>query len=101
VIRSRDFSTLAGTHDLLLHRHEDPFNLPRIERALDGAGMRLLSYDMPSPVIAARYDAMFPGDPAHRDVKSLMRFEVSEPAVSASHYRFWCYLPPIAIPSHS
>jgi len=92
VARSRDFATLAGTYDLLLHRHEDPFDFPRIERALDRAGMRMLSFDMPSPAVAARYDAMFPGDPKHRDTKSLARFEMSEREVSQRHYRFWCCL---------
>jgi len=94
VVRSLDFATLAGTHDLLLHRHEDAFDFRRIERALAGAGLRFLSYDMPSPAVAARYDAMFPGDPKHRDLKSLARFELSDAAALQRHYRFWCYRPP-------
>lgn len=93
VLRSRDFWTLAGTHDLLLHRHEDAFDFRRIEHAVAGAGLRFLSYDMPSPPVAARYDAMFPGDPRHRDIKSLARFELSDAAVLQRHYRFWCYRP--------
>ena len=75
---SRDFATLAGTYDLLLHRHEDPFDIKRIERALDQAGLRMLSFDLPLPPVAARYDAMFPDDPKHRDIKSWARFELSE-----------------------
>ena len=82
VIRSRDFATLAGTHDLLLHRHEDPFDLARIERALNHAGLRMLSFDMPTPLIAARYNAMFPEDPKRRDIKSFARFERSDPSWS-------------------
>ena len=93
VMRSRDFATLAGTHDLLLHRHEDPFGTARIKRALDRAGMRMLSFDMPSPLIAARYDAMFPDDPKHCDIKSFARFELSDPSIIQRHYRFWCCLP--------
>ncbi len=34
VARSPDFYTLGGVHDLLLHRHEDPFDVPRIRRAI-------------------------------------------------------------------
>jgi hypothetical protein len=41
---SQDFATLSGTYDLLLHRHEDPFDIPRIERALDRFGLRLLLF---------------------------------------------------------
>lgn len=92
-MRSRDFATLAGTHDLLLHVREDPFDLARLERALDRAGLRMLSFRMPTPISAARYDAMFPDDPMHRDIKSFARFELSEPSIAQRHYRFWCYLP--------
>jgi len=93
VMRSRDFFTLAGAHDLLLHRHEDPFDLPRLDRALAAAGLLLLSFDMPTPAVAARYRAMFPHDPKRRDIKSFDRFETHDPAVMHGHYRFWCYLP--------
>jgi len=99
VVRSRDFATLAGTHDLLLHRHEDPFDLARIERALDHAGLRMLSFDMPTPLIAARYDAMFPKDSKHRDIKSFARFERNDPSIAQRHYSFWCWMPPGAQPS--
>ena len=90
----RDFATLAGTHDLLLHSHEDPFDLPRIERALSQVGLRMLSFDMPTPAVAARYHALFPDDQKHRDIKSLARFERSDPNMLARHYRFWCFRPP-------
>jgi hypothetical protein len=30
---SDDFSTLAGAHDMLLHRHEDPLEISRISHA--------------------------------------------------------------------
>jgi hypothetical protein len=60
VIRPRDFATLAGTHDLLLYRHEEGFDIDRIKHALDYAGLRMLSFDMPMPAIAARYEASSP-----------------------------------------
>ncbi len=90
IMRSKDFTTLAGTHDLLLHRHEDPFDIPRIERALQRFGLRLLSFQFPSPTAAARYDAMFPSDTKHRDIKSWHAFEMREPGLFAGMYRFWC-----------
>jgi hypothetical protein len=96
IMHSPDFATLAGTHDLLLHRHEDPFDIPRIERALKRFGLRLLAFELPSPPARARYDAMFPGDLQHRDFESWhafeMRaaFEMREPMMFAGMYRFWC-----------
>jgi SAM-dependent methyltransferase len=90
VMRSKDMTTLSGTHDLLLHRHEDPFDVPRIERALKHFGMRLLTFELPSPPDTARYDAMFPDDPNHRNFKSWLAFEKSEPGIFAGMYNFWC-----------
>jgi len=90
VAHIRDFATLAGVHDLLLHRHEDPFDLTRIEHVLDGTGLQLLSFDIASPAIAARYDAMFPNDPRHRDVNSWARFVRTDATAIVGHFRFFC-----------
>jgi 2-polyprenyl-3-methyl-5-hydroxy-6-metoxy-1,4-benzoquinol methylase len=90
VLRCSDFATLVGTRDLLLHPHVDPFDVPRIKRAVEDAGMTLLSFSLPSPPANARYDAMFPGDPKHQDFGSWARFEHSE---ITSNYQFWCYKP--------
>ena len=97
LVRMHDFATLAGTHDLLLHRHEDPFTIPRLQRALADAGLRLLTFLLSSPPVEARYDAMFPGDPRHRDFASLARFELGERGVRfIGNYRFWCARSPSA-----
>jgi SAM-dependent methyltransferase len=90
IMRSRDFATLAGTYDLLLHRHEDSFDIPRIERALERFGLRLLSFQLPHPPATARYDSMFPGDPKHRDINSWHAFEMRYPRMFGSMYNFWC-----------
>jgi 2-polyprenyl-3-methyl-5-hydroxy-6-metoxy-1,4-benzoquinol methylase len=90
ITRGRDFATLAGTHDLLLHRHEDPFDVTRVERALGCTGLRLLSFELSSPWLAAQYDAMFPGDPKHRDFNSWRSFEMRHPRAFAGTYQFWC-----------
>ena len=49
MLNAPDLVTLAGTYDLLLHRHEDPFDIPRIERALERFGLRLLLFELPDP----------------------------------------------------
>jgi SAM-dependent methyltransferase len=91
--RSRDFFSLSGVHDLLLHRHEDPFDIPRINRALSQLGLRLLCFLLPTPDAIARYNKQFPNDPLHRDVKSWSQFEKSEPLVFSGMYGFWCRKP--------
>jgi len=84
------FATLGGTHDLLLHRQDDTFDVPRIARALERLRLRLLSFVLPNPDSRARYDAMFPQDPMHRNVQSLTIFERHDPSVFISQYDFWC-----------
>ena len=90
ILRSKDMSTLVGTYDLLLHRVEDLFDIPRIERALKRCGLRLLRFELPSPPVTARYDALFPGDPMHRDFQSWHTFERREPVTFEGMYNFWC-----------
>jgi SAM-dependent methyltransferase len=91
--RSRDFFSLSGAHDQLLHRHEDPFDIPRISQALNQLGLRLLCFVLPTPDATARYNKQFPDDLLHRDVKSWLQFEKSEPLVFSGMYGFWCRKP--------
>jgi 2-polyprenyl-3-methyl-5-hydroxy-6-metoxy-1,4-benzoquinol methylase len=90
VMQTENFGTLAGTYDLLLHCHEDPFDISRIAAAFDRCGLRLLSFLLPTPDAAARYHARFPHDPMHRDLRSLQLFEKSEPTIFGDMYEFWC-----------
>jgi SAM-dependent methyltransferase len=93
LMETTDFSTLVGTYDLLLHSHEDPFDLPRIGRALDRFGLRLIAFLLPSADAVARYDAQFPHDPRHRDLAAWARFEKSELPRYAGLYTFMCRKP--------
>ena len=90
ILNASAFATLAGTHDLLLHRREDPFDIPRIARALERLRLRLISFVLPMPDIRARYDAMFPADRTHRSLQSWAAFERREPTAFISQYIFWC-----------
>jgi SAM-dependent methyltransferase len=88
-----DFYTLAGVHDLLLHRHEDPFDVPRIVRALDRLGLELLAFDLPTPWHRARYRRDHPDDPAFRDVKAWAALEMRDPFLFQGMYEFHCRKP--------
>lgn len=87
---SPDFYTLTGAHDLLAHRHEDPFDVPRIKRAIDRFGLKLLRFHIESHERRARYHAEFPHDPNICDYESLSKFERKNPSVFAGMYDFWC-----------
>ena len=92
-MNTRDFSTLVGTYDLLLHPHEDPFDVPRISRGLERLGLRLISFLLPTIDAALRYDARYPHDPRHRDIAAWARFERSELPRYAGLYTFVCRKP--------
>jgi SAM-dependent methyltransferase len=85
-----DFYSLAGVHDLLLHRHEDPFDVPRIVRALDSLGLELLAFDLPTPFTRARYRREHPDDPHFRDTAAWSALEKRQPSLFSGMYKFWC-----------
>ncbi|MEI9997206.1 MAG: class I SAM-dependent methyltransferase [Rhizomicrobium sp.] len=92
-LASVDFFTLAGVHDLLLHRHEDPFDVPRIGRALDALGLELLGFDLPNRARRASYRAAHPHDLHFRDRSAWAALERSNPTLFAGMYGFWCRKP--------
>jgi 2-polyprenyl-3-methyl-5-hydroxy-6-metoxy-1,4-benzoquinol methylase len=85
-----DFSTISGTYDLLLHPHEDPFDIQRISHVLDRLGLRLLAFQLPTPYALARYGEAFPDDPMHRNVSYWAMYERNDPTVFFGMYDFWC-----------
>jgi SAM-dependent methyltransferase len=85
-----DFYSLGGVHDLLLHRHEDPFDVPRIVRALDSLGLELLAFKLPGAADEARYRAENPNDPLFRDVDAWGKLEKTRPFLFVGMYSFWC-----------
>jgi SAM-dependent methyltransferase len=93
VTRSPDFATLEGALDLLLHRHEDAFDIPRIGRAIEALRLRLRNFLLPTPSVQARYDAQFPDDPGHRRLDHWARFERLQPHTFGGMYAFWCEKP--------
>lgn len=88
-----DFYSLAGVHDLLLHRHEDSFDVPRIARALDRLGLELLAFHLPTPAHRERYRRDHPGDRAFRDFDSWAALEMREPFLFQGMYNFHCRKP--------
>jgi SAM-dependent methyltransferase len=90
---SSDFYSVAGVHDLLLHRHEDPFDVPRIVRAMDALGLELLAFDLPTSFARARYRLEHPDDPDFRDVAAWSALEKRHPSLFSGMYKFWCRKP--------
>jgi 2-polyprenyl-3-methyl-5-hydroxy-6-metoxy-1,4-benzoquinol methylase len=93
MMRGRDFHSLAGTHDLLAHRHEDPFDLPRIRRGLDALGLSLIRFELPRQAHCARYLRAHPDDPLQRDFAAWAQLERDDPTLFVGMYDFWCRKP--------
>ena len=90
IVTASPFSTLAGTYDMLLHRREDCFDVPRISRALVRLKLRLLRFVIGTPDLNARYDKMFPNDASHRSIENWHIFERQNPDAFIAQYAFWC-----------
>jgi SAM-dependent methyltransferase len=91
--RSVDFFTLAGVHDLLAHRHEDPFDVARIRACIARLGLDFLGFDLPSGADRRRYRAAHPEDRWFRDYAAWAAFERADPLLFAGMYGFWCARP--------
>lgn len=86
------FYHLGGVFDLFLHRHEDPFDIPRIARATETLGLGLLRFQVARDR-RGRYRAQFPDDPYFRDYASRAAFERNDFPPSAAMYDIWCTKP--------
>ncbi len=93
VAGSLDFYTLAGIHDLLLHRQEVFFDVPRISAAIARVGLRLLAFSLPTRAKAERYRAENPADVLFRDIAAWAEMERREPLLFSQMYDFWCRKP--------
>ena len=89
----RDFFTLAGVHDMLLHRHEDPFDIPRIGRALETLGLRFLGFELARQSDVLNYRARHPEDPLRRSFEGWREVERGNPTIFAAMYDLWCRKP--------
>jgi SAM-dependent methyltransferase len=90
VPRSRDFFTLPGVHDLLLHRHEDSFDIPRVARAMARLELDLLGFCLSDPRNETLYARENPHDPLRRDFKAWAALESRKPEIFGGMYEFWC-----------
>ncbi|MET0247392.1 MAG: class I SAM-dependent methyltransferase [Sphingomonas sp.] len=90
IVRSVDFHSMGGVHDLLLHAHEDAFDLPRIGRALAALGLDLLQIDLPGRAARDAWLTDHPDDPHLRDLAALHAWEIRNPRLFNGMYPIWC-----------
>ncbi|MFO1325267.1 MAG: tetratricopeptide repeat protein [Burkholderiales bacterium] len=85
----RDFFTLDGCRDLVMHVQEHQFTLPRIAECLDRLDLQFLHLECPVAT-QVRFAGMFPGADVGTDLAAWHRFESAHPDTFKSMYTFWC-----------
>jgi SAM-dependent methyltransferase len=93
VTNSPAFFYLGGVHDLVLHRHEDPFDVPRIRRGIENQGLEFLGFRLPTSRDYARYRRTHPHDPLRRDFAAWATLERRNFRLFAGMYDFACRKP--------
>lgn len=88
VLRWRDFWTLPGFRDLLLHPLEREFDLPELSGIIDALGLEFLGFEgLPREVLEA-FRRAHPGATV-TDLDAWARFEEAHPHTFRDLYRFW------------
>lgn len=85
----RDFYSLSGLRDLLLHEREQEFDLPQVAQLLAEAGLSFQGFDgLPQPVLH-RFITRF-GRSRLSDLSCWDQFEQESPDTFRGMYVFWC-----------
>jgi SAM-dependent methyltransferase len=90
LVKWRDFFTMSGLRDLVFNVHEDPFDIPRIVRALELCELRFIGFLFRDDVVPTRYREMFPDDPPMRNLKRWSEFEEKFPDTFTGMYQMYC-----------
>ncbi len=85
----RDFYSLSGCRDLLMHVQEHTFTPLQIAKCLDQLGLRLLKVECDA-LTQAHFDAMFPDPSTGTDFDAWDRMEQAHPDAFRGMIQFWC-----------
>ncbi|MEZ0242673.1 MAG: class I SAM-dependent methyltransferase, partial [Sphingomonas sp.] len=91
--KSPAFFFLGGVHDLVLHRHEDPFDITRIRHGIESQGLEFCGFRLPARPDYARYRRENPHDPWRRDYPAWAAAERANFRLFVQMYDFACRKP--------
>lgn len=89
VSRFRDFYALSECRDLVFHPQEVCFDIPRIRRFIDQAGLRFVGFDFADPALFGAFRHAYPEPGSERSLDFWERFEDQHPDTFAGMYVFW------------
>ena len=90
VTRELDFYSLSGCRDLLFHRHEQRFDIPRLQAALTELGLEFLGFEFTESRVMEAYRARHGDDPGGRNLANWAEIEAENPTLFRGMYQFWC-----------
>jgi hypothetical protein len=90
VMRYLDFYTTSGCRDLFFHVQEDPFDLPRVAKMLDGSGLRFVGFEFAENGPVELYRTWFPADSGMAELSHWEALERTFPRIFTNMYQFWC-----------
>jgi SAM-dependent methyltransferase len=87
IAMTADFYSLSGCRDLVFHVMEHRYTIPEFAALVESAGLRIETVLAPAAVLA-RFEARFPEAGSRTDVTRWDQFEIDNPGVFGSMYRF-------------
>jgi len=89
LVRSKDFSSLSGFRDLLLHEHEVSIALPDVAALLQAEGLTFRGFSLNRQFTKLFADT-FPDDPMPGKLENWWTLEQEHPGIFNGMYQFWC-----------
>jgi len=85
----KDFYSLSGLRDLLLHEREQEYDLPQLGQILQRYGLHFVGFDGLAPAVLHGFIRRF-GRSQLSDLTCWQQFEEDNPTTFLGMYVFWC-----------
>lgn len=90
LLKSKDFYSASGCHDLLFHEQEWQFSLPELATLLEKHKLQFLGFHSLEEGCEALYREKFPEDTSLTNLKNWHEFECRYPNAFVRMYQFHC-----------
>ncbi len=93
VFNTRDFFSMSECRDLLFHRQEHQFTIPKLKETITSLGLEFIGFENTQLLVTKAYRERFPEDRAMNSLDNWHQFEIDNPKSFLSMYQFWCFKP--------
>ena len=88
-----DFFSLSKCRELMFRSREHWFTIPQIGQMLEELGLRFIGFELEVPAVLQHYKTQYPQDPDATSLTYWHEFELKNPYIFASMYKFWVQPP--------